>query len=120
MSVTRSLDTKRRDGSTFTHIASFVRYIVEADGIVAVECVCCANLPDSNTSRHTLPFDVGSRSEAEILAEINDHLDRMTAIHAARQMALDYLEFLAPTPQPVAPARPPQPLTSNSGPGTVP
>ncbi|HEY6349597.1 MAG TPA: hypothetical protein VI636_09330 [Candidatus Angelobacter sp.] len=110
--VNRTLTVTKRDGSSYTHVAEFVRYETVANGVVAVEAVCCGSALE--TSRHTLPFDVASKTEAEILGEINDHLDRVAKAHAAHEWAHDFLESLAPTapPQPSPPQ--PVPLTSNS------
>ncbi len=115
MSVTRSVTTKRSDGSSFTHTAVFVRYEVVADGIIAVEGMCCSD--DKTRSRHTLPFDVAGRTQADILAEINDHLDRIAQGHAARQVARDFLETLVPVAAPPPALAAPQPLTPNPGSG---
>ena len=106
--ITHSVVVQRRDGSTVTHTAEFTRYLLHeaVSGVVAVEAICDGDA--STASRHTLPDDVAGMTDADILAEVQGHVQRVAERHAARDRATDYLASLLPPPPP--------PLTPKAGP----
>lgn len=113
--ISFSVTVQRRDGSTVTHTAQFVRYVQEADGIIAVEAICDGD--ELTRSRHTLPFDLAGISDADLVAEIQAHVQRVAQGHAARQRAGDLLASLVPPAAQTAPQ--PKPAPQLPAPGST-
>jgi hypothetical protein len=95
VAIARSVQVALRNGSSFTHTATFARRVVDpldAVGVLVVEAICC-NDP-TTASRHRFPNDITTYSVADIQAEIADHIQRTATHHASVHKAQDFIDGL--------------------------